>query len=396
MDAISPKDLEPLLAPHPSPCISIYAATHPSGREGENDPLRLEELIDEAQEHLEAQTRRNVDARDFVAPLRALVTDEAFWHDRSDGVVAFLAANFLRTYRLPERFSPRVSVSSHFVIRPLLPYLVHEDRFVVLALSQHCVRLFHGNRRQVTPWEAPRLPARMETLIATDQGRKQVHIGGGDPSHRHSAIYHGHGGKPDARKDEIEGFLRSLGAPLSTLLPRDGTPVILAGVSSLLAIFRRLFAHPALSPLQLEKNCDHLSEAKLHAHVWPLVQAVVAEQALHRSAKAFADAGDSRCSVDPHVIVPAAHFGGVELLTAARDASLYGHFDRMPNVTSVEIDGENAEDLVDLAAADTLRNRGRVFIIDRDKVPGCTDMAAVLRRGWAVRNPSISAQQTVV
>jgi len=283
-------------------------------------------------------------------------------------------------------------IGSQFVLRPLLPYLVQSDQFMALTLSQHRVRLLSGDRRELTPLEAPELPDRMEILIATDQGRKQVHVGGADPTHRHSSIYHGHGGKPDAKKDEIASFLRRLVDPLRALLPRDGTPVILAGVTSLLSLFREIFDHPALAQQQLEESCDHISDAELHRRIWPLMETVLDEERARKSADAFAGADNARCSSDPHVIVSAAHLGGVEVLVAAHDARLYGTREGKHDAAPDHAGGERAEDLVDLAAIDTLRHRGRVYVLNRDQVPGFSDMAAVLRRGWTDQVKAIAAQ----
>jgi hypothetical protein len=391
MDAINPAHVTTLISHRPAPCVSLYTPTHSVGREGENDPRRLEALIDEAQQRLERHMRRRVDAREFVAPLRELVANEDFWSRRSEGLAAFLAADELLTYRVPKRFEPRVAVTSRFLIRPLLPYLTQTDKFCILALSEHHVCLFDGDRRGLTGRETPELPVRRENLAATDQGRKQVHIGGADPTHRHSSIYHGHGGKPDARKDEISLFLRSLVAPLRKLLPADGTPVILAGVKSLLAMFREIFDHPAVAKLQLEESCDHIADAKLHAQVYPILEGLLADARDRKAAKAFAEADVAMCTRDVHVIVPIAHHGGVEMLVVARDANLHGEYDAASDVTQVRLEGDEADDLVDLAAVDTLRNRGQVVVVEREKVPGCADMAAVLRRGWASQGPMSNA-----
>jgi hypothetical protein len=387
MDAINPTHLTTLIAQRPAPCVSLYTPTHPVGREGENDPRRLEALIDEAQQRLERHMRRSVEAREFVAPFRDLVANEDFWSRRSEGLAAFLAADQLLFYRLPERFEPRVAVTSRFLIRPLLPYLTQSDRFCALVLSEHHVRLLDGDRRGLTLRETPELPVRRENLAATDQGRKQVHVGGADPTHRHSSIYHGHGGKPDARKDEIALVLRSLVAPLRKLLPADGTPVILAGVKPLLAMFREIFDHPALAKLQLEESCDHIADAKLHARVYPILERLLADARDAKAAKAFADADVRTCTRDVHVIVPTAHHGGVDVLVVARDANLHGAYDAASDVAQVRLDVDEADDLVDLAAVDSLRNRGQVLIVQREKVPGCADMAAVLRRGWVAQRP---------
>ena len=40
---------------------------------------------------------------------------------------------------------------------------------------------------------------------------------------------------------------------------------------------------------------------------------------------------------------------------------------------------EGAEDLVDRAAFETLRNRGRVFVVAADQMPGAVPLAALLR-----------------
>ena len=222
MDAISTHDCDELLAEHAPPCISIYSPTHPSGREGETDPLRLRHLVDEAETRLSNQESRSVEVRELLKPLRELAADSDLWRDRSDGLGLFLSRDLSRKFRLPLSFAPFVSVGTRFVIRPLLPLLVHDDRFLVLTLSQHRVRLLAGNRYRLIPREAPGLPAKMdETVIAADQGRKQMHFGGNDPGRGHSTIYHGHGGKADARKGEIASFLHTIVSSLHTVLRNE-------------------------------------------------------------------------------------------------------------------------------------------------------------------------------
>ncbi len=381
MDALTHADLDTLLADHDPPCVSLYAPTHPSGREGESDPLRLRNLVDEAEERVKTQVRRSVEAREFLTPLRELATDETLWHDRSEGLAVFLSSDLSQTFRLPLHFAPRVSVGARFVIRPLLPLLVQNDRFLVLTVSQHRVRLLEGNRSRLVLREASGLPARMdESVIATDQGRKQMHIGGADPTHRHSAIYHGHGGKPDARKSEIAGFLRTIIAPLHAVLRDEHAPLVLAGVTSLSSMFREIVSYPGLAPQQLEANCDRLSDSELHQQVWPIVEEISAADRKRQTERAYAAANPARWVRDVHVILPAADQGRIELLLMARDADLFGAYDSTRGESAVRIVGEGNDDLVDLAAAHTLKHRGKVFVLDREEVPGCGDLAAVLRQ----------------
>ena len=380
MDALTTGDLEELLRDHISPCASLYVPTNPTGREGESDPLRFRNLVDEAEPLLRNQLRRSVEAREFLTPWRELISDVDFWHDRSDGLAAFLSPDLSRQFRLPLNFEPQVFVGSRFVIRPLLPLLTQDDRFLLLTLSQHRVRLLEGNRFRLKTRETPGLPAKMEVVIATDQGRKQMHIGGSDPTHRHSAIYHGHGGKPDARKDEIEGFFRTIDAALHPVLRDEQAPLIIAGVGSMLAMYREVNSHPRLAEQQLEANCDRLTEPELHRRVWPIMQEILVNDRRRQMREAYAAADPTQCVRDVRVIVPAADHGRVELLLGAADARLSGRYEASPGGGSVRIDDEPKDDLVDRAAAHTLRHRGKVFVVDREEIPGCGDLAAVLRK----------------
>ncbi len=225
MDRITRQDIDELLDEHDSPCVSIYMQTHPTGAEGESDPLRLKTLANEVEKTLLKSARRSVIVRDFLQPIRQLTVDEMFWNNRSTGLVVFRANDLFRAFRVAMELTPAIHIQERFIIRPLLPLAIESDAFFLLTLSQHRVRLFSGNRYGLTLMQVPEMPTRMATLIATDQGRKQMHIGGNDPSRKHSTIYHGHGGKPDSRKDEIEEFLREIDVAVHPILKRSRAPL---------------------------------------------------------------------------------------------------------------------------------------------------------------------------
>ena len=148
----------------------------------------------------------------------------------------------------------------------------------------------------------------------------------------------------------------------------------------MLSMYRGVNAYPRLAPQQLEANCDRLTEPELHERVWPIVQDVFAVDRKRQTEQAFAAADPAQCVRDPRVIVPAADLGRMALLLAASDACLYGTYDPLRGEDAVRIDGGQQDDLVDLALANTLRHRGKVFVVDRGEVPGCGDFAAVLRK----------------
>ena len=88
----------------------------------------------------------------------------------------------------------------------------------------------------------------------------------------------------------------------------------------------------------------------------------------------------NRASTALEIIVPAAHFGRVEVLLIAAGAQQMGSFDRVTG--DIDLDnGNNHEviDLVDHAVRRTLLARGSVYAIPHDKMPKGALMAAMLR-----------------
>jgi hypothetical protein len=70
----------------------------------------------------------------------------------------------------------------------------------------------------------------------------------------------------------------------------------------------------------------------------------------------------------------------VEWLLVDRDARIDGKFDQDAKEVAVHLHSQaDDEDLIDLAAAHTLRHRGQVYAIARNEIPEESSIAAVLR-----------------
>ena len=376
MDSLTQDDLEMLIAERMGPCISIFLSTHPSGREGENDPLRLTQLVDRAETRLVEEGMRSVQARELVKPLRDLVEDERFWRDRSHGLAVFFSGDLFQQYRLPVDLPTDVVVGPHFVTRPLLPLLTQDNRFLLLALSLNRVRLFEGNRYRVIQREVPGMPTNMEEALditSVDRGQ-QMHIAGPD------AVYHGQGGKPDDRKDDIRGFFRMVEEALQPILRDEKLPLLLAGVGYLLPLYREVNSYAGLADQQLESNCDYLTDAELHQLAWPIVEEMLAAQRKREIDSLYGVTARERCATDIRAILPAAAEGRVELLLVDNDWQCTGSFEPSTGAISVQPNGDaKGDDLLDIAARETLLHRGRVFSVNRDEIPEETSIAAVLR-----------------
>jgi hypothetical protein len=135
LDHFGKVDLEALVASEGGPHISFYMPTHATVAELEQDPLRLKNLAHEAQKQLTKNWMEVTEARDFLAPVAALVHDDSFWSQRQHGLAIFLSKNEFRVFRLGAALEEKLSISRSYMIRPLIRVLQSDVSGFVLALS---------------------------------------------------------------------------------------------------------------------------------------------------------------------------------------------------------------------------------------------------------------------
>lgn len=79
-------------------------------------------------------------------------------------------------------------------------------------------------------------------------------------------------------------------------------------------------------------------------------------------------------------ILAAAYIGQIESLFIDNEVSKWGKFDHSTNTIEInEKKDNNDEDLLEYASILTLSRGGKVYAVDRDKVPNGETVAAVLR-----------------
>jgi len=387
MDLLTRDELRALIDDHEGWCVSIYMPTHQAGEEIQEDPVRLKNLLGQAEEGLSAAGLRKPEAQKLLEPAQKLVWDGLFWQYQSDGLALFLSAGAFRRYRLPLDFEELVVVSDRFHIKPLLPLLSGDGRFYVLALSQNEVRLLQGTRHSVSEVDLEGVPASLaEALKYNDpEKRLQFHTGTRTPGGKggRPAIFHGHGvASADDPKNYILRYFRQMDEGLQALLRGEQAPLVLAGVDYLLPIYREANSYPPLAEGGVEGNPEELSAQELHKRAWDLVQPrfLQAQEEAAARYKQLAGVDSEQASNDLEGIVSAAYHGRVEALFVALGVQRWGSFDPETNRVMVHRKAEAGDDdLLDFAAIHTLVNGGTVYAVERKKMPDGPLLAAVFR-----------------
>lgn len=386
MDILTQTEIQKLVEPSAGWCISLYMPTHRVGREVQQDPIRLKNLLARVQSQVGAYGLRLPQIKSLLAPAERLLDDAQFWQNQSDGLAVFLSKDNTLIRRLPVRFDELSVIANHFHIKPLLPLLHNHGRFYVLALSKEEIRLFQGDRNALDAVDLGNLPTNMAEVLWMDDPEKHVefHTSSSSPGRGglRRAAFHGHGGKSSAEKTNLARYFRRIDKSLQDLLEERNLPMVLAGVDYLLPIYHEVSTYPGLLVEGLEGNPEMQGSEDLHQAAWELVAPVFKQdrkEAMERFKQLYGQ-GDGLAATDLSKVVKAALHGQVEVLFVRVEAQRWGQFD--PRQGEVVLDDEPSpqnRDLLDLAAVQTYMHAGEVYALPDEGLPEDVDLAAVLR-----------------
>lgn len=379
-------ELRYLLEFREGPCVTIMFSTNRAGVEQQAEDLKLRKGLQEAEQRLREGGLRS--AEDMLEPVRALVEQEAFWQYPGDGLAIFLAPGVLRSYQVPFQVKERVIVTDHFFLKPLLPLLVDDGRFYVLALSQNEVRLLKGSHYSI---EEVALPEAVPVSLA--EALQYDDIEENDVRHhssssgavmgkagRRAAIFHGQGVGIDTHKDQLLRYFQQINRGLHELLREETAPLVLAGVDYLLAMYHKVNTYPHLVEQEIAGNPDRLKADTLRKLAWAIVEPVFLEQEREAAARYQGAVGTWLASSHIEEALPAAYYGRIESLFIALDYEQWGHFDETASTLVLHQHEEAGdEDLLDVAARQTLLHGGKVYALKQKDVPGESLVAAVFR-----------------
>jgi hypothetical protein len=382
MSLLSMNELKMLVEEPGGFCVSIFMPTHRAGEQTRQDPIRLKNLIREAQKRLTGAGLISKETRGLLKPVKELLRKAFFWQYQSDGLAIFSSEGLFRYYRLPLSFDELVVVTSRFHIKPLLPLLTSDGRFYILALSQNKVRLFEGTRYTVNEVALEDMPESLSDTLRYDSERNiQLHTAAPVGKGEKSVIFHGHGGGIDDAKANILKYFRQIDAGLGELLHGERAPLILAGVDYLLPIYAKASKYPYLLGDGVIGNPEELRIEELRDRAWTVAEPYFTKERNEAFARYQKLSGTQQASDDLMKVVSASYHGRIETLFVAVGVQLWGTFDmESGQITLHQQEAQPGdEDLLDFAAIHTLLNGGVVFAVALEQMPDKANVAAVFR-----------------
>ena len=311
--------------------------------------------------HTDTQT-----AGELLAPLERLAAGLETTHMWANSLIAFRSPGAFRHYWMRERLKDVAVVSERFEIRPLLAALSRDQRFHLLAIGRHHVRLFRSTPHFM---EEVRLagvaPLNMEELVHSHRPDHLVEerSAAGPSVGSMQGVAFGAGSESEKEQDRFRHFLREAERGITKLLRRDAEPLILAGVEYDLAIYRQLNTYPHLLEQAVDGSPEHLMARNLHERAWEIVSQCPSEPLQKALADYRKQSGAALLVGDTGAIVKAAAEGRVAGLFLSESAGAAGQPD----------------DPLNVAALETVLHGGWAFALNPAEMPAKDSAAALLR-----------------
>ncbi|RJP23931.1 MAG: hypothetical protein C4520_05215 [Candidatus Abyssobacteria bacterium SURF_5] len=403
MDLITLDDLRILAEKREEYCVSLYMPMQRMAKETRQNPILLKNLIGKAEEELIALGMRRPEAGGFLKKARSYLGEGPFWQHQSDGLAMFITRDDTRAFRVPVPFTDLVVVTDRFHLKPMLALFTGDGRYYVLALSQNEARLFHCTRYSAHEVRVDGMPRGLADALKYDVLEKHLQFhtrtpaiqGGGRAfssgakEGKRPAIFHGHGSGTDDEKDRIMQYFLQVDRILQKVLYRDQAPLVLAGVEYLFSIYRAANSYQYLLDDGVGGNPEILKPEELRQQAWAVVAPHFSETQAKAGERFMQELGTGHASKDIKEILRGASQGRVDTLRlwlggrweckfVPVGLQVWGVFTN-GGVHVHEKEEPGDEDLLDVAAIQTVLNGGTVYAVKPEEVPGGSPLAAIFR-----------------
>ena len=380
MDFVLQDEIRELMRKKSDYCVSLYLPTHRTGRETMQDPIRLDNILREAEKELVSGGMRSSEARELLQPARELLSDTFFTHRLAEGLSIFISRDFFKFFRLPVHFHESLDVGHQFYLKQLAPLLRCCKKFYILAVSKKSVRLVECTEFGANDIELEGVPLNMREALGSDEESIPLFRMTPQSSNPRSApMVHGHGGAVESEKERLWRWFQVLKDNLHPFLKQEKIPLVFAGVEYLYPVFREVEVYRNTLDDFIEGNSDEVDSLELQKKGLPLVSSYFSREK-DRAIRRYGDLlGGALASDNIGDILPGAVAGRIDTLFIDSGARQWGIYD--PSSGSVEVHSERQtgdEDLLDLAFANAYLNGGNVYGLDSPEMKG-KNAAAIFR-----------------
>jgi hypothetical protein len=372
--------LQELLAVGEATCLSLYMPTHRTHPESLQNPVRFKNLMKELESSLVLKYSKD-ETEKFLEPFHSLTSGEGFWNYTSEGLALFSASGFAKAVDLATSPKEMAIVADSFHTKPIQYYLQSTDRFHVLALNRHEIKLFEGNRHSLVEIDLhEEVPATMTDALGeekTDDHLTVASYGGTG-----SAMHHGHGSKTDEVDIDSERYFRAVADAVAEHYSKpSGLPLLLAALPEYHHLFHKVNKNPLLVEEGIKVNPSTLPTDKLAAMAWEIIEPEFLRKQEELISRYHQSKAKNLGSEDIKEVAVALVEGRVDTLIIESDKIIASRITNLVtgNMQNKDIDNPRVDDLLDDMSELAMRMGGTVTVLTPEQMPSESGVAAIFR-----------------
>jgi hypothetical protein len=294
------------------------------------------------------------------------------------------AKDLFQVYRLHRPVAELAVVANNFHLKPLMRILQTADRYQVLSLNRHEIKLFEGNRDVLDEIELDQgVPRTITEALGEELTEPHQTVASyGGVGQGHSPMHHGHGGGESEVDSDANRFFRAVDrAVLEHHSQPSGLPLILVALPEHHHMFHEVSHNPFLLPDSLDIHPDALSSIdELRQRAWQLI----APRHLARLAALAEEFGTSRSmglgDDDLAQVAKAVVSGRVARFLIEARREIPGRIDASSGDNELDNFGHpEVDDVLDDLGALAVKKGAEVVVLPNEQIPTKTGVAAICR-----------------
>jgi hypothetical protein len=382
MEILNKELIQELLTIDQEPCLSLYMPTHRSHPENLQDPIRYKNLLKQLEESL-LQKYSAPEVKKHMKPLESLAGDNSLWNHTSNGLAVFSSTGLFKIVGLPVSVDELAMAADSFHTKPLMLYMQSTDRYHVLGLTLHDIRLYEGNRHSLAEIELlPEIPGTITDALGDELTEKHMTVASYGGTGGERGMHHGHGGKKDEMGKDAERFFRVVANNIHERYSKpSGLPLILAALPEHNNLFQKVSKNPLLLPENIAINPTSVSIDKLANMAWEIMEPeyiLKLNSLVTRFEQAMAN---GKGSDDYKEVAIAAVEGRVDTLMVEADRIIPVRITNLVtgNTQKKDLINPKVDDLLDDMGELVMKMGGQVMVLPADKMPSEAGLAAIFR-----------------
>lgn len=370
-------------------CISIYMPTRISGIEvnERHDVIVFKNNLQKAKIKLGEKGVHIKDVETLLAPALALISEEKFefWNKQSQGLAVFIAKDFFKMVQIPFLVKEEMLVNHSFMVTALLPLIEKRHQFYLLVFSKHNCKFYEGNQFEMRKLEVEGLPTGMSDVVPFElkeerQTNRKAGAGAGRAAIS-GANFHGQGSGLSDEEEYLTQYLKEVDQTLwKEVLHNQHVPLVLAAVDYEIALFKQISNYKHIAEESITGNFEHEDRQSLYLKAKEKIAPYFKEY-MNSALKNFYDNSTTGLSLStPPEVVSAAYYAQISDLFVEKNQHIWGSINEINNEVTIHHEKHDEDNcLMNCAVVKTLMNGGEVHLLDIEKMPVKSKLAAFLR-----------------